>query len=215
MDWKHKHFHQQRTFAAERAAVMEAARRFVTGTLGWEVSETADGFTAQGSSFSHRAIANYHIQTVAGGTSVTIELLVERAGYAGFMLFDVGGYYSIQIRHWLNGIQWELHQESTGTRDESQNPIVVANKKPAARVFNGCLLFIVVMFGLWFLVTLICAVIGLITGTLYLWGRGGTLVLHGTLARIISVIILLVAVFIAWRLRKKDATKRKPKILGQ
>ena len=202
MDWKHKHFHQQRTFAAERAAVLEAARRFVTGTLGWEVSDTADGFAAHGSSFSHRAFANYHIQTVAGGTSVSIELLVERAGYAGFMLFDVGGYYSIQIRHWLDGIQWELHQESTGTRDESQNPIVLANKKPAARVFNGCLLFIFVMFGLWFLVTLVCAVVGLITGHLYLLGRGGTLVVNGIPGRVVSALILVFAVWILWRVKK-------------
>jgi hypothetical protein len=30
---------------------------------------------------------------------------VERAGPTGFMLFDVGGYYNIQIRKWLDAIQ--------------------------------------------------------------------------------------------------------------
>jgi len=127
MDWKYKHFHQERVFAAPRDLVTEAARTFMTESLGWRItdfglggdsgrdvrapSDTMDGFTAEGYSFSHRAIANLHIQTTAGGASsengtrVAIELLVERASSWGFMLFDVGGYYNIQIRKCLDGIQ--------------------------------------------------------------------------------------------------------------
>jgi uncharacterized membrane protein len=119
------------------------------------------------------------------------------------MLFDVGGYYNIQIRKWLDGIQWSLHQKLTGSHDESTNPLVVAQNKPAAFIFNGCLLFIVAIFGLYFLITFICAVIGLLTGSLYLWGRGGTLVVHGVLARIVSALILLFGAFIAWRIKRK------------
>ena len=119
------------------------------------------------------------------------------------MLFDVGGYYSIQIRKWLDGIQWSLKQKQTGSHDESTNPLVVAQNKPAACIFNGCLVFIVVMFGLYALVTLICAVVGLITGNLYLVGRGGTLGIHGVWGRIVSALILLFGVFIAWRIKRK------------
>src|SRR5438874_511024 len=199
MDWKYKHFHQDRVFPAPRDVVTEAARRFMHESLGWQITETSDGFTAEGVSFSHKAIAHLQFQSVGDGTRVAIELLVERAGWRGYMLFDVGGYYNIQIRKWLDGVQWSIHQKLTGTRDESTNPLVFAENKPAAYIFNGCLVFIVVMFGLYFLVTFICAVVGLITGNLYLLGRGGSLVIQGTLARIVSALILLGGAFVAWR----------------
>ena len=121
MDWKYKHFHQERVFPAPRDLVTEAARTFMADSLGWQITNTTDGFTAEGYSFSHRASANLRIQTAAGpassesGTKVAIELLVERSGWRGFMLFDVGGYYNIQIRKWLDGIQWSIHQKLTGT----------------------------------------------------------------------------------------------------
>jgi hypothetical protein len=209
MDWKYKHLHQERVFPAPRDVVSEAARAFMAETLGWQITNTPDGLTAEGYSFSHRSIANLHFQSVASGASsesgtrVVVELLVQRAGGAGFMLFDVGGYYNIQIRKWLDGIQWSLHNKLTGTHDESTNPLVVANNKPTACLFNGCLVFIVVTFALYILVTFIGAVVGLITGHLYLLGRGGTLVVHGTWARIISASILMLGAFIAWRIKRK------------
>jgi len=203
MDWKYKHFHQERVFPAPRDVVTQAARTFMAESLGWQITDTADGFTAQGYSFSHRAIANLQFQSAAGGTKVAIELLVERTGWRGYMLFDVGGYYNIQIRKWLDGIQWALHRELTGTHDESQNPLVLAQNKPAAYIFNGCLMFIVVMFGLYFLITFIEAVVGLLTGNLYLLGRGGTLAIHGMWGRIVSALILIFGAFVVWRIKRK------------
>jgi hypothetical protein len=203
MDWKYKHFQQERVFPATRDDVSEAARTFMAGSLGWKITDTPDGFTAQGYSFSHAALAHLGFQSAGSGTKVAVELLVERAGWSGFMLFDVGGYYNLQIRKWLDGIQWALHQKLTGSQDESTNPLVLAEKKPAAYLFNGCLVFIVVMFALYFLVTFICAVVGLITGHLYLWGRGGTVAVHGILARIVSALILMGGAFVAWRVKKK------------
>ena len=208
MDWKYKHFHQERTFPAQRDLVFEAARAFMADSLGWQVANTSDGLTAQGYSFSHRAIANLQIQTAAGGASaengtrVAVELLVERAGWRGFMLFDVGGYYNIQVRKWLDGIQWSLHQKLTGSYDESTNPLVLAENKPAAYIFNGCLVFIVVTFALYLLVTFISAVVGLLTGHLFLLGRG-SLTIHGIWARILSTLILVFGAFLAWRLKRK------------
>jgi hypothetical protein len=207
MDWKYKHFRQERVFPAQCDDVTEAARTFMAESLGWQVTDTPDGFTAQGQSFSHRAIANLRIQTAGAGTRVTVELLVERAGWRGFMLFDVGGYYNIQIRKWLDGVQWSLHQRLTGSHDESTNPLVLVENKPAAYIFNGCLVFIVVMVALYFLVTFICAVVGLLTGNLYVWGRGGTLVVHGILARIVSALILMFGAFIAWRIKSSGARR--------
>src|SRR5258706_2195696 len=208
MDWKYKPFHQERVFPAPRDVVTEAARAFMGESLGWQVTDTPDGLTAQGYSFSHGAIANLRIQSGAGGASsesgtrVAVELLVERAGWRGFMLFDVGGYYNIQIRKWLDGVQWSLHQKLTGSLDESTNPLVVANNKPAACLFNGCLGLIIVTFALYLLVTFISAVVGLLTGNLFLVGRG-SLILHGIWARILSALILVFGAFLAWRIKRK------------
>jgi hypothetical protein len=201
MDWKYKHFHQERVFPAPRDVVFEAARAFMGESLGWQVTNTPDGFTAEGYSFTHRAIANLHIQSAAEGTKVAVELLVERAGWRGYMLFDVGGYYNIQIRKWLDGIQWPLHQKLSGSQDESTNPLVLAEKKPAAYIFNGCLVFIVVTFALYFVVTFIEAVVGLLTGHLFLLGRG-SVTIHGTWARILSALILMFGAFLGWRLKR-------------
>ena len=202
MDWKYKHFHQERVLPEPREVVLEAARLFMAESLGWQVTETPEGLTGQGYSFTHRAIAHLQIQSAAGGTKVAVELLVERAGWRGFMLFDVGGYYNIQIRKWLDGIQWSLHQKLIGSHDESTNPLVLAANKPAAYIFNGCLVFIVVTFGLYFLVTFISAVVGLLTGNLFLLGRG-SLTIHGIWARILSVLILMFGAFLVLRIKRK------------
>ena len=207
MDWKYKHFHQERVFPAPRDLVTEAARTFMTESLGWQITNTPEGLTAEGYSFSHQAMAHLHFESAADGTRVAIELLVERAGWRGFMLFDAGGYYNIQVRKWLDGIQWSIHQKLTGTHDESANPLVLAQNKPAAYIFNGCLVFIIVIFALYFLVTFICAVVGLITGNLYLLGRGETLVIHGTVARIVSALILMFGAFVGWRIKSSKAQR--------
>jgi hypothetical protein len=207
MDWKYKHFHQERVFAAPGDVVTEAARTFMTDSLGWQVKDTPDGFTAEGYSFTHRAIANLQLQSAGEGTKVVIELLVERAGgWRGFMFFDVGGYYNIQVRKWLEGIQWSLHQKLNGTHDESTNPLVLAQNKPAAYIFNGCLVFIVVTFALYFLVTFISAVVGLLTGNLFLMGRGSVTV-HGIWARVVSALILIFGAFFAWRVMSSKARR--------
>jgi hypothetical protein len=208
MDWKYKHFNQERVFPASRDLVFEAARTFMAESLGWDVTDTPDGFAAQGYSFTHHAIANFHIQSAAveasaeSGTRVAVELLVERAGWRGFMLVDVGGYYNIQVRKWLDGVQWSLQQKLTGTHDESTNPLVLAQKKPSAYIFNGCLVFIIASFALYFLVTFISAVVGLLTGNLFLLGRG-SLTIHGTWARILSALILMFVVFLGWRIKTR------------
>jgi hypothetical protein len=105
MDWKYKRFHQQRSFHASRDAVIDATRRYLTESLGWKVSDATDGLRGEGHSFSRDATANFRIQTVGSETTIAVDLMVERAGPTGFMLFDVGGYYNIQIRKWLDGIQ--------------------------------------------------------------------------------------------------------------
>jgi hypothetical protein len=210
VDFKYKHFHQQRTFPAALEDVFDAARAVMTESVGWSITnETSDGFIAEGTSFGHAAIANVRVRSTGGGILVDLELRVERAGFTGFMLFDVGGYYNIQIRKWLDAIQASLHQQATGQASPGAPPLQ-PQKKGAARVFHGCLLLIVIAFGLYLLATLIEAIIGLATGNLFLVGRSGTLTVHGPAARAISAAILLFGAWIVWRVMKKP---HKPSII--
>src|SRR5262249_32801402 len=71
MDWKYKYFHQQRVFPASRDVVQDAARTFMGESLGWKITESSEGFTAEGSSFAHRAIANVRFQSTPGQSSLS------------------------------------------------------------------------------------------------------------------------------------------------
>ena len=122
------------------------------------------------------------------------------------MLVDVGGYYSIQISHWFEGIQWCLEQQHLANGEKSSpqlSPLPVQTNKPAACLFNGCLAFIVVTFGLYAIFLVVAAFIGLLTGNLLLIGRGGSTNIHGMWARIVSALILTVIAFIAWRIKRE------------
>ena len=210
MDWKYKHFHQERTFEAPQDLVSEAARKYFVESLGWQITKEAKGFNAEGYGFSHKCIARLHFPSDANTTKVVIDLAVNRAGGRGFMLFDVGGYYNIQMRHWLDGTQANLHTILTPQSISSPNPVpppAPSTNKGAACVFNGCIGFILVMFALYVLVTFSEAIVGLITGHLYLLGRGGTLVVEGIPGRIISALILMFILFIAWRVKKFSFSK--------
>src|SRR5712691_3435535 len=199
MDWKNKHVDRESIFQARRELVLEAARSFATESLvGWQITDTADGFEARGLSASHEATAKFQIEPAMGGTKVAVKLLVERASPLGFMLFDVGGYYDRQIRKWLEGIQWRLHQSLTSasqqqSAEQGKQAIPKYNAR-AGSYFIGCLLaFLLLIVSIYF----ISAVLGLLTGYLYLPSRGAGLTLHGTVARITSAIILIA---LAWLL---------------
>jgi hypothetical protein len=211
MDFKYKHFRQRRLYPAAREAVFERARAVMTESVGWSITnETSEGFTASGSSFGHVGTANIQLRSTGTGTMVDVELRVERAGFSGFMLFDVGGYYNIQIRMWLDAIQASLHQQETTGQPSSSAPPLQPPNKSAACVFHGCLLLIAIAFGLYLLVTVIGAVIGLATGNLFLLGRNGSLTVHGPAARAISAVILLFGAWVVWRVMKKPG---KPSII--
>jgi hypothetical protein len=72
----------------------------------------------------------------------------------------------------------------------------------AGNLSGGCLIALIILIPLTYF---ICAVIGLLTGYLYLPSRGaGGATIHGAWARIISVIILMVfAWIIVWLLRER------------
>src|SRR5258707_12504459 len=114
MDWKYKHLHQERVFPEPRDLVLKAACTFMAESLEWQIADAPDGFAAEGNSFAHRAVADFRLQSVAGGTKLVVDLRVEGASALGFMLFDVGGYYSIQIPKGLGGPARRIPQNVTG-----------------------------------------------------------------------------------------------------
>jgi hypothetical protein len=208
MDWKNKRFDGEAIFQVQRDLVLEAARSFAAESLaGWQITDAADGFEARGHSGSHAATAKFRVEPAPFGTKVAVTLLVERAGSLGFMLFDVGGYYDGQIRKWMEGIQRHLHQELTseaGQESSEQARQAIPKVAGTRPLYVGCMVALLV---LPVFIYFISAVVGLLTGNLYLVGRrGGTI--HGPLARIMSGIFLTIAVLIVLgvlKARKKGA----------
>ena len=210
MDWKNKRFDREAVFQAQRDLVFEAARSFAAESLaGWQITDTADGFEARGHSASHTATAEFRIEPAPSGTKVAVTLLVERAGPLGFMLFDIGGYYDGQTRKWLEGIQWHLQQRLTSaTRQESleQGKQAIPKATGTKSLYVGCM---VALFVLPIFLFCIFAVIGLLTGDLYLVGRRGATI-HGPWARIISGVILTIVALIAVRMLKMRKKAHAP-----
>lgn len=204
MDWKNKRFDREAVFNEQRELVFEAARSFAAESLvGWQITETADGFVARGYSASHAATAEFRIEPAPFGTKVAVTLLVERASPLGFMLFDVGGYYDGQTRKWLEGVQWHLHQRlaPAATPHESAEQGKQASPKAtwAGPLSIGC----IVAFSL-LPISLFCifAVTGLLTGNLYFFGGRSGAAIHGLWARIISGVILTIVALVALMMSK-------------
>jgi hypothetical protein len=208
MDWKYKQFGGVQTYPHSQAAVLAAARGFVAETLRWAITDTADGFKASGVSFAHAAVAVFRVDPAAGGARLTVELTVERMGYMGLMLFDVGGYYNGQIAHWL---------ERIGDRLEGRAESTVPARRPSAgeRFLSWSISVAAVVIGLLAIWNLIVSpLIGITTGVLYLTGRGGDATLHGAWARGVSAALLTLDALIAvglWRWRSaKGRTTLRP-----
>jgi hypothetical protein len=203
MSWKYQQFAQEAVFQAEREIVCQAVRAFAGDWLAdWKVSETPDGLEARGYSAGHLATARFRIESGAVGTKVAVELQVERASPLGFMLVDVGGYYNGQIRKWLQALPWWVQQKQTQGQAGEAVPAgpPMAKPSPGPNLFMGCVLLFVV---LGVCVYAIAALVGLLTGNLYIPGRGsGGTVVHGMWARILSAIILLFLGWIALRIWK-------------
>ena len=217
MDWKYKHFTQEADFQTEPEIVLEAVRAFAKDWLGdWKVSETSDGIEAHGYSGLHMATAMFHISPTAGGAKVTVEMQVQRASGRGFMLVDIGGFYKGKISNWLLALPWWVHQkQAEATHSEGQPLAELPGKPPVPQMspglnrFLGCgVIAIVIIFALWVVINFISAIVGLVTGNLYLIGRGGELVLHGRWARIVSALILLFFGWIAFRIWKPKDRNR-------
>jgi hypothetical protein len=214
MDWKYKHFAQEAIFQAEREVVYDAVRALAGDWLaGWKVSETSDGLEARGRSAGHVAIANFRFEPAAGGTRVAVALQVERASPLGFMLADIGGYYDRQIRKWLQALPWWVQQrQATATPSEGQPDRAVPAAPRIPKPSRGADFFVVCV--IFFLTVFICvytisAIVGLLTGNLYLAARGGGGgMIHGLGARILSATILVLFGWIAFRIWKPKRRNR-------
>lgn len=213
MDWKYEHFAQEAVFQAEREIVYEAVRAFAQDWLaGWSLSETPDGLETKGLSAGHRATATFRFEPASGGTKVTVELQVERASGLGFMLVDFDGYYDGQIRKWLQALPWWVQQKQNAASESKGRPGQAApagppipNPSRVAELFLGC---VVISFLLGVSIFAIAALIGLLTGNLFLAGRGSSSTIHRLWARISSAIILLFFGWVAFRIWKPKKGNR-------
>jgi hypothetical protein len=108
-----------------------------------------------------------------------------------------------------HGIRQDVYQRpiSAIQQESVEQGKQAAPQKPwAAALFGGCLIATLI---LGTLIYFISALIGLLTGHLYLPGRGHSETIHGAWARIISVIILMVfAWIVVWVLRNRRKSRR-------
>jgi hypothetical protein len=130
MDWKYKHFYHEAIYKALPASVLEAARAVMTDALG-TIEDTRDGFVARGYSAWHSAIATFQVASAVEGAKLTVELRVQRSTIRGYMLVDIGGYYSGQIDKWFLKIAEKLG----GTQEQA----LVSKTSHGLTVQRGCL----------------------------------------------------------------------------
>ncbi len=211
MDGECKEFVREAAFAAERARVEEAARAFVAEALpDWQVTATGEGFEAAGRSSGHAALAKFRFDPAPGGTKVAATLRVNRVTALGLMVFDVGGYYQGQLRHWLEGTRIFLeHPPASAQSAEAaaQRQRAVAQSQRGGQIFRViAFVGLVVLFFVYF----IPAVIGLFTGNLWILGNGGDMTIHGPWARIISAAVVAFFAWIALLVWKQRMRARGP-----
>lgn len=130
MDWKYKHFNHEAVYNAPINDVLETARAVVGESFG-QIENTAEGFVARGHSAWHSATATFRVGSVATGTRLGVELLVERASGRGYMLWDVGGYYIAEIDKWFSAIAERLGQSGA--------PALVSKSTSRVRWQRSCL----------------------------------------------------------------------------
>jgi hypothetical protein len=209
MDWKYAHFAQEAVFQAQREPVLEAAREFLAEALvGWRIPVTAEGLEAIGRIANRAVTAKFRIEPASGGTRVTVTLQVARSSSMGYLLYDVVGFYDGQIHHWLEGIRTYLqHGPSSANPKESAElrKQAVARSRRGERLFMGCIaISLLVIAGVYGIV----ALIGLLTGSLYIPANNGGETIHGRWARVLSAIILLFFGWIAYRIWKPKKRNR-------
>jgi hypothetical protein len=221
MDSKYKHFTQEAVFQAEPEIVRQAVLAFTADWLDdWKVSETPEGIEASAYSGLHPTTARFRIDPAPGGARVTVEMQVQRASGRGYMLVDIGGFYDGKMRKWLQALPWWIHQkQAAASQSEGQPTLAVPDKPPkphpsaASNLMVGCL---VITFLLAVLAFLISAIVGLLTGSLYLPSNSGGETIHGSWARIASALILLLFGWIAFRIwkminRNRDSGSQPPR----
>lgn len=215
MDWKYQQFQQQIVLQQQPDVVLEATRDFIAESLaGWQVSDTENGFEAKGASATHGAIAHFHIQPGPSGTVVAVTLDVERAGPTGFMLFDIGGYYNRVIAKWLKGIEWKAYQKATGASEVPLEKQPDAPSPSAMRTTNMVVGCAALLFGLPLLGFFFSALIGLVTGNLFIPGSHGnpSVTIHGLWARLVGALVVAFFGYAASNM-VKQSKKNHPKIL--
>jgi hypothetical protein len=207
MDWKYRRFRREQTFPKSRETVLQAARECVADGQAWSITDTSTGFEAKGYSGFHLAAAAFDFAQTGDGATMTVDLRVERASNFGFMLFEIGGYYDGLLARWIEGVRQRVDDRFAG---------VAAAHPPRAghaRLFDTVVMVLAFFRGLAFVLNFVVfPLIALVTGNLYFIGRGSSgPPLHGAWARGVSVALLLVDAWIAYRIfgsRRRGASAR-------
>lgn len=213
MDWKYRYFNQEALFQADPAIVHKALRAFAKEWLSdWDVEETPDGLEAKSLSAFRKATGRFRIDPAPGGAKVAVRLQVDRAVSLGLMVFDFGHYFDSLTRKWLKGLSWWIQQEQSAA-DHTEGPSgkakpdvpPIPKPEPPSDRLMGWVTFLVV------LVTsayAIIALVGLVTGNLYVPGGESGAIIHQPWAGILAAIYLIFFVWMVQRLWKVNKRRR-------
>lgn len=211
MDWKYRYFNQEALFQADPAIVHKALGAFAKEWLSdWDVEETPDGLEARSRSAFRKATGRFRIDPAPGGTKVAVRLQVDRAVSLGLMVFDFGHYFDSLTRKWLKGLSWWIQQEQSAA-DHTEGPSGKAKPDvppipkpdpPSDRLMGWVTLLVVLVTSAYAII----ALVGLVTGNLYVPGSEGGATIHQLWARILGAIYL---VFFVWMIQRLWKVKKR------
>jgi hypothetical protein len=191
----------------ELAAVVKSALE----NLGWSYNVLADGEFLASVPFGGGTWGeHFRVKILPGGV---IEAESKCITVRTLQLFDFGKnrknietFFALVehgIRQGVNPSRIPASKQEAAAQGRQATPV----NRWAANLFGGCLIVMIILIPFTYF---ICAVIGLLTGYLYLPSRGsGGATIHGARARIVSVIILAVfAWIVVWVLRQRKKRRR-------
>jgi ABC-type multidrug transport system permease subunit len=190
----------------ELAAVVKSALE----DLGWTYNVLADGEFLASVPFSGWTWGeHFKVRILPGGVieaeSKCITVRMPQVFDFGKNRKNIETFFAL-VEHIIR--QGVYQRPVSATKQESSergNQAAPTNNRTAA-LFGGCLIVTLLFFSLTYFIS---AVVGLLTGYLYLPGRGHGGTIQGTWARIISVIILAIFAWIlVWVLRERKKRRQ-------
>lgn len=192
-------FSESRTFLLPRGELAAVAQSALEG-LGWSYKRASDeeflasvpfGGGTWGEDFKIRILPGGVVEAESKCVTVRLPQVFD----FGKNRRNVETFFALVERRVRNGVD-ERPASATDQGASGRAEQATPGRNRSATLLGGCLIAIVVLVALTYLIP---AVVGLVTGNLFLIGRGGDATVHGVWARVISAVILAVFAWVVVR----------------